>query len=117
MDNESYSNVNMAGSLFGAASQMGAMMYGYMKLDDFARGTKIVEQAKHTASLTGKTLTEVAGDVRFNLNLPFSGKLDGKFGKKLLMSLIKKVVVLNFLTFLVLRELIVVLLMMLENIF
>ena len=82
MDNESYNDVNMAGSLFGSASQMGAMMYGYMKLDDFARGTKIVEQAKHTASLTGKTLTEVAGDVRFNLNLPFSGKLDGKFGKK-----------------------------------
>ena len=82
MDNESYNDVNMAGSLFGAASQMGATMYGFIKLDDFARGTKIVEQAKHTASLTGKTLTEVAGDVRFNLNLPFSGKLDGKFGKK-----------------------------------
>lgn len=82
--NDSYekNEAGAAGSLFSMAAQTGAMFYGYMKLDDLARGTKIIEQAKKTSSITGKTLEEVAGNVYTRFNVPFGGKLDGAFGNK-----------------------------------
>lgn len=69
------------GSLFGSLAGAGATIYGYMKAEEFARASKIVEQGQVTAKALGKNVDEVVGQVYTHLNLPFSGKLDGKFGK------------------------------------